>query len=272
MSSVPRVPTAVALLVVLAGCQGIAPAAETPTLTPVAVPTEVPTERPPRMLAPGMTERGVTDPSALAAAHAEALDGTSVTFRANYTERGPNGTVRSRTVTTVQFGAGDRYRYVRIDGDPRGDVQRVERWSNGERVLERRVDGNDTVQRVLRDADGRPLAPAAALPVEPAARRGIGQVFRAMPTTIAGQEVRNGTTYYRVVSTGLATPNPSALRDASLTALVDERGIVHRYRLTYTTDRGGDAGPVHVVATVRFTAIGTTTVECPTWAGRVEKN
>lgn len=269
MSSVSRLPVVLVLLVLLAGCQGVTPGGETPTLTPVVVPTETPTERPPQTLAPGVTERGVTDPSALATAHAEALGGTAFTFRANYTERGPDGTVRGRTVTTVRSGAGDRYHYVRSDTDDE-TVRRVERWSDGERALERQVAGNDTDYRVVRGPDGQPLGPAAALPVDPTARRGIERVFRAVQTTVTVRAVRNGTTYYRVEGDGLTTPNPSSLQDTSLVALVDEHGVVHRYRLAYTTDRGGDEA--RVVGTVRFTDVGTTTVERPVWAGRVEAN
>lgn len=272
MSSLPRTSAILVVLVVLAGCQGIAPrGGETPTLTPVAVPTEVPTERPPRTLAPGVTESGVSDPSALAAAHAAALTDTSVTFHANYTERASDGTVLERTATTVRFGTGDRYHYVSIDADRSEAVRRVERWSDGERVLERRSTRNGTAYRVVRGADGEPLPPVVALPVGRAESGGIERVFRAVETTVVGREVRNGTTHYRVVSTGMTTPNPTAVRNASLVALVDERGVVHRYRLAYTIDRGDDAGAVRVVGMVRFTALGTTTVERPAWADRVEK-
>ncbi|MFB6171735.1 MAG: hypothetical protein ABEJ23_04325 [Haloarculaceae archaeon] len=266
-----RVRSVLVVLVVLAGCQGIAGrGGETPTLTPVPVPTMSPTDRPPQTLAPGMTDAGVTDPDALAAAHAAALAGTPVTYHATYTERTAGGRLRSRTVTAIRYGRGDRYDYRRTDVEPGRPDRHVDRWSTGERVLERQVVGANTTYRVLRGSDGDPLAPGVALPVDRSRSGGIERVFRAVDTQVVGRTVENGTTYYRVQSTGMTTPNPTAVRNASLVARVDATGVVHRYRLTYTIDRGADAGRVQVTGTVRFTDIGTTTIERPAWTGRVE--
>jgi hypothetical protein len=257
------------LVVTLAGCSGLSsPGDPTPTLSPAAVPTDVPTDRPPRRLAPGVTESGIVDASALAAAHAEVLTGARVTLRYNYTERALDGALRWRTVTTVRFGDDGRYRYARTDSDANGTARRVERWSDGERVVERQRVGDNTTVEILRDARGDPLAPDAALPVDRDDGRGIEAVFDAVPTTVTGRERRNGTTYYRLSGTGPATPNPTAIEDASLRAVVDGRGLVHRYRLGYTIDRG-DGPPGRVVGILRVTDLGETTVRRPGWAEKV---
>lgn len=256
-------PLVACLFVLLAGCGGFAGFGDpTPTLTPAEIPTETtPTPRP--WLAPGVTDAGVVDPTVLAAAHATTLRETTYTTLWNTTERTANGTLRFRSVTSARVGTGQRrYHYVHTNRR-NGTVRRVERWSDGDRVLV--LSPNGTVG-VARGTSDEPLSPERALPIDLTAERGIERVFRAIETRVAGRSAVNGTTHYRLEGRGIRAPNPTPLRNASLSAIVDERGVVHEYRLAYTTRRVDE--PVRVVVVVRFTGIGETTVERPAWADR----
>lgn len=252
----------------LAGCAGLAGDSGRGTLTPAPVPSPPPTEEPPQTLAPGVREGGTVDTRVLVASHASLLEGTPVTVRYNYTERSANGTLRLRTTTVVGFGTDGRYHYRRTDVGANGVVRRVERWSDGDRVFERTVSDGETTHRVVRDGEGKLVDPDRALPVERAAANSLRQVFDVTEVRVVGREERGNRTYYRLRGEGVRTPNTTHLRNVSLSVIVDERGLVHRYRLGYTTDRGGE--PVRVVGRVRFDAVGTTSVDRPEWVSRVD--
>jgi len=254
-------PLVCCLLVLLAGCGGFAGNGEpTRTLTPAEVPTETATETPEPRLAPGMTEAGVVDPVSLAAAHATTLRKTAYTAVWNASEWTRDGTLRYRTTTSARVGTAQR-RYHYVNTNVRnGTTRRVERWSDGDRALVRSANGTVTVAR---GRDGQSLSPEQALPIDLTAERGIERVFQAMETRVVDRTQVNGTTHYRLEGEGIQEPNLTPLRNASLSAVVDERGVVHRYRLAYTTTRGGET--VRVVAVVRFREIGTTDVERPSW-------
>lgn len=75
---------------------------------------------------------------------------------------------------------------------------------------------------------------------------------------------RNGTRYHRLAGEGDSWPGTTAVR---MTATVDERGVVRKFRRTHQppdTD-------VRVVVTFRVSGIGNTTVTPPPWLGAAQR-
>lgn len=102
-------------------------------------------------------------------------------------------------------------------------------------------------------------------------------LFSAVETRTAGTVTQNGTALYRVRatelrdSTGFAVAvgaaangyEASAVENVSLWALMDSRGLVREYELTYTLRRDGP--DLRVTRHVRYTDLGDTTVQRPPW-------
>lgn len=271
----------VAALVVVAGCSSPASAPTgtgTGTATATATAAPVPTDRPSAFLAPGVTPRGVVDPVALARAHRQTLGRTSVTVHVEESHRYANGTLRWRRTATQRVDA--RGRTVRshyvgeFEGAGRGsgllsgfvrfpDATRVERYTVGDGAYHRyRFPSGDTWYVGAASPDPRLVDP------------GLVPLFWAVEARVTAREVRDGTAYYRLEGSEVADPATfgrvfaggrfADVRDVSLEATADERGIVHRYRLTYTLVRA-DGVLVRGTESVRFADVGTTTVERPAW-------
>lgn len=266
-----------ATLVLVAGCSSPA-SAPTGTETATATAAPVPTDRPSTFLAPGVTPRGVTDPVALARAHRRTLGRTSVTVRVEESRRYANGTLRWRRTATQRVDAGGRTvrsHYVgAFEGSTRGsgllsefvrfpDATRVERYTVGGGAYHRyRFPSGDTWYVGAASPDPRLVDP------------GLVPLFWAVDTRVTGREVRDGTTRYRLEGAEIIDPTtfervfvggPSVeVRNVSLDATVDGRGVVHRYRLIYRLVRP-DGVVVRGKESVRFEDVGTTTVERPTW-------
>lgn len=258
---------AVALLLA-AGCSGLA-GDPTPTVTPAPVPTDTPVRTPVPALAPGVTADGVEDPLALVEAHDSALRGTSRTVRLVRTIRYPNGTLVARRVQVTRIAAdGERFHTIIDTGGPevtsfRG---RIEFWSDGSRLFQEITFDNRTSY--------------AAMPLEAYERQSSiritspgGETFFlpviAVETRVTGRVTRNGTTLYRLEGTAARPDLLASATDAdephnaTLRALVDARGVVHEFRLAY--DGTLDGRPVRVVLTGRYTGVGTTIVDRPSW-------
>lgn len=271
----------VAFLVLLAGC-GLGPTGPGPgsnadpsqgTLTPVEVPRAPPIGSGETLLAPGLAADGVTDPFALADAHAASLaEGSFALTRMLTITREGDGT-RLRTVTRhVRVGAGGLpYSYTEeSSGDPSYPVQsvapRVDLWFGGGAAYFRVVDGEVTYERDLDVSGTGPLSDLALRD------RLVGLLARADVRAVgrvAGEEVA-----YRVVATefdGQTVLRVPAFidgpRNASLDAVITESGRIERYELRYEgsfrTER------VVVIRTVRFeTGIGPITR--PAWVDSAE--
>jgi len=277
----PRRLLLVAVLVVLAGCSSpAAPSAGTSPPTETATAAPVPTDAPATFLAPGVTPRGVVDPVALARAHGERLRAGNVTVRVEESRRYANGTVRWRRTATQRVDAVDRpirSHYVgAFEGSTRGsgllsgfvrfpDATRVERYTVGDGAYHRyRFPSGDTWYVGAASPDPRLVDP------------GLVPLFWAVETRVAGREVRDGTTRYRLEGSEVADRTTferafvggrvATVRDVSLDATVDGRGVVRRYRLTYTVVRA-DGVVVRGRESVRFTDLGTTAVARPVWYG-----
>ena len=272
-----------ALSVVLAGCNGLVLGGDgTPeeTLTPVDVPTDDPTPTPVSQLAPGLTGEGVTDAFALGDAHASVLDDTSYTMVENSTVVYSNGSIYSRWTTDARLAANDSRYYVvqngsvgkSVDGT---DTYRMALWSDGERALLAEERNNDTSYRSPRSPEGESVPPVEALGPDPTNREAIYAHFGAVETRVVNRTTRNDAMLYRVEATEMTSSvafervwrNP---RNLSMTALVDSQGLVHEYRLHYTATLNGDT--IEVTRRVRYTALGDTTVERPSWYDEAVEN
>lgn len=252
----PRTAAALSLLVLLAGCSAaFTGSTATPSATPAPVPEgEARTPTGP----PGVGPQGVYDPARLVNAHGEALANVSHVIVLTTTRRDANGTLNSRYHRVVRLGGDGRFHYALNQTDRVGDgtrVVRIERFGNDERVVEVVSSGNGTSYRAW-SADGQP--PAV---VDPASgRQSLGWLFTIVDTELTGTRDRNGATVYRLAGGPRDYP---PLRNVSLVAFVDARGVVREYRIDYTAVR--PSGPVRVSVDVAFTDIGATTVSRPGW-------
>lgn len=274
----------VALLVVLAGCSGIAGEWGKSTES-VATPAPVPTSGPAELAdVPGFGPSGVTDLQAFLSAH-EARLGEFPTPR-----------LRRTVVVTYRFANGttERLRHVDVtDGDRHLDVWRGDlpfspggvraytAWRNDTLLARRTVAGDGTVSL---HAQG----PAGYVFINPV----FPLDLRAPPATVAredprlvGRRDRNGTTEFLLAAEGL---DPETVRDVDtafadaqsavgpyragtleragpgrLRAVVTEDGLVRRLEVRVPA-RGGGASLV-VNATVTYDRIGTATAPPPEW-------
>lgn len=268
------------LAIVLAGCNGLGLGGDgtpTRTVTPVAVPTDEPTPTPRPEIAPGLTGDGVVDPFTLGNAHASVLDGSSYTLRENVSVVYPSGMIYSNgTIEARLTPDAGRYALVRTGSQTSASFPVTEErfWSNGNRTLSVRTATNETTYEIA-DGDDGPLPIRRVMADDPTNSERIATLFAAMETRIVGQAVRNGTQLYRVNGSNLTSAfaldtEREAPGNVGLVALVDRRGVVHEYRLNYTASLDGD--PVRVSRRVRYTDVGSTTVERPSWYETAVRN
>lgn len=268
-------PALVALVVLLSGCSGVGSGgtgAQSSTMTPVEVPDVTPAPTPTgdadRWLAPGLTDRGVEGAWLLGRAHEAVLANTSYTSRTVETTRYANGTVRGRIRTTVRATPG-AFTTVSI---PTGTHARAYPFPDAERVEVYGVDGR--LHFAVTDADGTWYF---SFDRADAGVPSLYALLSSVETHTAGTVARNGTTLYRVRATGLADTRrfavavgvaangyeASAVGNVSLRALVDSRGLVREYELDYTLRRDGP--DLRVTRRVRYTDLGETSVQRPSW-------
>lgn len=253
-------PVVLVVLVVFAGCGGVFGGEETTTLTPAAVPTDEPTATPVPRLAPGLTRAGVTNASALAAAHDGALDGRSFTVRRTRTYRTDAG-ITVRKLTSVTHVASDgRFRVTkRWAGET--TLRRETSYFDGERLLVATTDAaNETRYRHASAANVTTTVGTGAERIE--------RVFTAAETRVVRSE-RNGTRIYRLAPVAEGRSNGSVLNQSvEVHAWVTSRGLVRRYTLDQRlSDRKSSDVSAIVVAT-QYGEIGATSVERPAWYER----
>lgn len=267
------------LALVLAGCNGLAlggDETQTSTLTPADVPTDEPTPTPVPQLAPGVSGEGVTNPFMLAEAHAAILENTSYTHYENITARYANGTVYTHGTTHTQSAANDSRFYI-VQSGASIAIDRTDRlsiWSNGERVIVAQTSNNSTSYFIPRSSDREPLPPQEVSTGGTSSER-IGALFSSAKTRVVGQEQRNGTTVSRVAATNVTNPTVTERRwqdprNVTLWALINSQGLVREYRLNYTATLNDST--VRVSRQIRYTNVGDTTVERPTWYAEAIEN
>lgn len=271
-----------AVLIALAGCSSPA-APATPTGTSTAAP--VPTTDPSTVLAPGVTVRGVEDPVTLAETHTAALDGTTVTVEIEESRRYANGSLRwHRTATQWIDATGGEVRSYHVgefEGSTRdaGLVPDFVRFPDATHV-ERYAVGEDAYYR-YRLQSGDTWYVSGPYPADRLVDPGLVPLFWAVDTRVTDREIRDGTNYYRLEGGEVADRTTLGrvfvgepfvdLENVSVDALVDGRGVVHEYHLTYTLVEA-DGTTVYGSESVRFTGIGTTTVDRPAWYDGVTAN
>jgi hypothetical protein len=281
----PVVGVVFALALVLAGC-GALPAGgggeATPaeTLTPAPVPTAASTPTPVPRLAPGLTAAGVVDPDALGRAHDAALGRASFTRHTTATVRYADGSLRNRYRVVTRVEPGGRFSSVFTVGRPgprqpdAGEMVRTERWSDGVRVLTAATTANGTTTYAEVPRDRRRVVTRLATDT---GGDSLARLLDGAETRVAGREVRDGTTLYRVVGTDLdprglpSVPRLERPTNASVRALIDGEGVVRerRVRFVATTENGSSVG---VAVRVRYADLGATTVERPPWYGAAVEN
>lgn len=270
----------VLICVLLAGCGGtVGQPTPSPTVSPAPVPTTDPTT--PAPLPPGVTVDGVDDPTGLAAAHATALNG-SYLLRADQTFRTENGSLLAQRAITVRLGADHERFHTALE--VRGPMAtheygtppvRAEFWSDGDLYLQA-VNGTEygTYSPAVSYSGGYVIGTGEywVTVVAPGGQphQDIAPLFSATDLRVTSRDRRYGHVRYRLRSVDRSQRGPLAriepvdeIRNLTLKATVDGRGLVRSYRLTYTGELYGRT--VQVTRTVSYAGVGTTTVPRPAW-------
>jgi len=272
---------ALCVLVVLAGCNGLAGGGDSDqevTVTPAPIPETGP------QFPPGVTAEGVTDPTVLASAHRSQLEETSFTKWINRTVRYPNGTVYQQSNRTIHIAADDRLR-GRTERDRRRSLieppwwTRWELWIGQERRMTAATYLNGTMVYQKRSGE-RGISRESVTRID---GMWLGESpFEEGETRIVGNTTRNGITHYRIeIAEPAALPlvpleesvrkaNDTLQAASNGTAIIDTTGVIRMVRLRFPLATA-DGQRVSVVHTIRFTDIGSTTVERPPWYSEAVK-
>ena len=287
----------VALLLVLSGCNALQ-GTDGPTASPTQVPTPrlTPTQPPmgsstdtkgertigtadPGSYPPGISPDGISAPFTVASVHGDVLQNESYTMREFSEIRYTNGTVVTSEHITANIGPDDtRYLYRRtVNGTATGLLAggngTLVNYANGSVVFRKTVvEGNVIGPRIVLDVNGEPASPTAVY--HGANTNRIGTAFSRLSNVSV---TRVNDTAVRIQATELATDsirlNARPIRNVSLesfSATVTADGFVRAYRYSF----GGtlDGHPVTVTRRVRYSDVGTTTVEAPPWYDEAVEN
>ena len=213
---------------------------------------------------PGLTEDGIADLSALAAAHARTLLGGSYTLWID-TYRPPGGDPdgpRTQFDTDVAV-SGERFLIEENAGDD-GDRRRLRTlYHDGADwyVANETADGRVYERITLRE----PTPPPSPNPDNIAL--GLVADYLSTPETAVEGRVGSdgsGTTRYRLVGRGTPpTMDADEVRNYTFVALVDRDGLVRDLTVTYT--RTADGGSYRVRKEWTYGRLGETSVETPAW-------
>lgn len=258
-----RLAVAVITVAVLAGCSGFTPG-ETTTERTTLGDDEYP---------PGITEDGIEDSFALADAHSESLRDTSYSVTQTSEIRYANGTLYTRENQSTYVGADKtkfRYRSTVTGTAARflgGTSGTVEIYSNGSVVVRKlEARGNVSYGQVT-TPEGEPADPLSTYRGMPLQSSRIPILFgQISEVSVTPQD--NGT--YLVQATAFSSNNLEVrgtlvrnITAVDFTATVNSDGLVREYRLSFQgTVNGQD---VTVTEHVRYSSIGTTSVEEPGW-------
>lgn len=262
------VPFALAVVVVLSGCSalgGLDPgslgqstdttstptpgATQSPTAHQPTEPTSTPdsTPEPPEALAPGVTEAGVENLSALLDAHESAL--LAGGFGTRFVAERDSDAESNRSVTSVASGPDGVPALVIVDRTHGERVEHVERWANGTVLYTRTAGGPVTIERSEGRLDERTLA----LP---------GRVRAILSEAVDSFEVShvqsaNGT---EVVTLEATVRSDEDQREANVTAVVTGTGQIARVE---ASDRIGETRTR--TTTFSVTKVGGDGPESPAW-------
>jgi hypothetical protein len=248
------VPAAVLVLVVLAGCIGgigTGPSSETTSTSEQLDPGDAD-------LPPGVSESGVTNASALVAAHEQTLRAEGFVLNGTFVRDPPNAGNETRRYHTVIAPGGRPFhtdvRSVRYASDDSGSAvsQRLHTrvWANETTMLRQTTIRNSTASSAI---DGLP--PALSLTRAPQ----YDSYLEFGEYTVERVVARDGHTFTTLVATDTTDAlGPDATIDARF--VVDERGVVHE--ATVTLDGGPNAETDH--ATYRVVRLGASPTQ-PGW-------
>jgi len=269
MGDVPlrgRTVLVLAVVLVLAGCSGVANSDATPTRS--VTPAPVPTESTPatRATVNGLSPQGVENASLLASAHRRRLAGGPFTERTVTTVRDGNRVLGRRSLLVQRGPDAFRIDYA-IEGGPRDDARSfrtvaAEVWSDGRTTVRSVTDGDGSKrrQRLPTGFYATFVEPEASLYARTLERASLRRVDRrAVDGTPRYVFVAEGVESQPVF--GLTGVDPTG--NASLRAVVGADGVVHRVTITFPARyRGRRATVEHVFESVD---IGTTTAPRPSW-------
>lgn len=206
-------------------------------------------------LPPGVTEDGVADAQALAAAHAGLLRDQPYVANVSVVNRFSNGTLALERNRTVRYDDGEHVHDYR----PRGPMT-ISQFDR------RTIWGNDTVTLV------RSEGPNGSVTYDRTSQSTGFGVPNYWQETVYGLVGAGGftieTTFlsdpskFRIASSDLVIAE--AVDNATVSVLVDERGFVQEYRYEYDRKLRDDV-PVHTVRTVEFSTVDGSTVSTPSW-------
>lgn len=247
----------VALLVALAGCGAVSPGGGggSGTTATATGPED------------GVTAGQAVDAFDLAESHRDTLANDSFTVTSSTTVQYANGTAALRQFARVRIAPVRRVVLIRQTADGSNPTQFgapfagvVERWANETGGVYRLTDENGTTAF---DESRTARVPR----VEQATRwEDVAALLSALDARVV--DVEGGDT---IVATGsdvdVTYGDPS---EVTVTARLADGDHLHRYTVAYRATRDGT--PVQVTRTVRFTNVGETTVEQPTWVEKAQNN
>ncbi len=243
------------------GAPPAAPTGETGALsggvdTPAAVPSATTTPATRAAAVPGLAADGVANLTALAAAHERGLAAGSFTAWVDRYYTRTDGTRVQRDVDVAV--TADRSLTVVTVEDDGGQTTVLAVYDDGEA----RYAAEPAADRYRRLDPGESVE--FGVPGPTTLRREVVARYLSTPTTrVSGAVTRDDETAYRVVGTGPpSVPALDGVRNYSVVALVDERGVVRELTARYVP-AGDDATPVRFEVT--FDRLDATRVEPPFW-------
>lgn len=274
---------ALVIAVVVAGCSGIPWVGDRGGGDPVVTPA--PGDQASPSAPPGVLSLQVVNPGELGRAHAGAIENRSYALTSNRTVRHANGTVRSRLAVDVSLDGDRAFRAAVSTAGPDAPVLLGEPpaeavyWSDGTTYLRRLTRDGETTYTEFDPPStwvGTWSYWAKTVPFGGRANRPAtfySSLFSAVPASVNGRTTLANTTHFRIVNdrdrpfTDRTFPGRvSSVRDLSLVALVDGDGLVRSLELRYSGTIDGE--PVRVRHAVRYTDVGTTSVDRPSWYDR----
>ena len=247
------------------------PVGDTVVVTPTPTPTAGAADGPPpnASVVPGLTDDGVADLSALAAAHARSLLGRSYTLWMD-TYRPPPG---DRDGEPKQFDtdvavSGDRFLIEENVGDDETRRHLRTVYHDGEAWHVANETAAGTVYTRVTPRGG--MAPLPALNPDNVALGLVAKYLSTPETAVEGRisgNARDGTgspTLYRLVGRGTPpTMDANEVRNYTAIALVDRDGLVRDLTVRYTVVDGEETYRVREEWTYGY--LGETTVDPPAW-------
>ena len=217
---------------------------------------------------PGVTEEGITNLTALAAAHERAMSNRSHTvWLDRYSERVNANDTRVQhdvdmaveggrfLITNARVESGDRRRLGAVYHD--GAVTYGAVWN----------ESTGAYDRVLRIDPRHDLSPTP----ETVRRIAVTRFLSTAETNVTSRTARDGATLYRVVGTG--QPNATAFDrvwNYTAVAVVDSRGYVGDLTVEFTARSSGRI--YRMRHEITYDRLGSTTVEVPAWYERRAEN